>query len=162
MFMFGKKHTLSLQLCLLLLTGMLMFLTACGSNTSNTTSSSSTTPTSTTNSNGGGTATLVPTTVPTATPVNKGTTQSVSITIVKGTFAFSPDSLTISLGTTVVWNNSTGAPHTVTSDDGKTFDSGNTKPISPGGSFSFKFTKAGTFSYHCQFHPFMVATIIVK
>jgi plastocyanin len=80
-----------------------------------------------------------------------------------GSFAFSPATLTISVGTTVIWMNTTGAPHTVTSDDGKSFDSGINTPIgAQGGTFSFTFTKAGTFAYHCQFHTFMMGTIIVK
>jgi plastocyanin len=30
-----------------------------------------------------------------------------------------------------------------------------------GGTFSFTFTKAGTFTYHCNFHPSMHGTIVV-
>jgi plastocyanin len=70
--------------------------------------------------------------------------------------------LTVSVGTTVVWTNRTGTSHTVTSNDGKTFDSGINKPISPGASFSFKFTIPGIYAYHCQFHSSMVGTIVVK
>ena len=52
--------------------------------------------------------------------------------------------------------------HTVTSDDGKSFDSGIANPIAAsGGIYSFTFTKAGSFPYHCQIHPFMKATIKV-
>jgi plastocyanin len=47
-------------------------------------------------------------------------------------------------------------PHTVTSDDGTTFDSG-TIPV--GGTFRHTFTRAGTFPYHCNYHPYMRATI---
>jgi plastocyanin len=75
----------------------------------------------------------------------------------QGTFAFSPQTLKVAVGTTVVWKNTTTAPHTVTSDNG-TFGSGT---IAPGGTFKFKFTKSGTFTYHCNIHPFMTATIIV-
>lgn len=73
-----------------------------------------------------------------------------------GNFTFSPTSLSIAIGTTVVWKNNTGAPHTVT---GSTFGSG---AISPGGTFSFKFAQAGTFAYHCMFHPYMVALVAVR
>ena len=70
--------------------------------------------------------------------------------------------LTVKLGTTVTWTNMTQAGHTVTSDDGKSFDSGISNPIAAsGGTFSFTFKQAGTFPYHCQIHPFMKATIIV-
>jgi plastocyanin len=68
-----------------------------------------------------------------------------------GTFTFSPQALNITAGTTVIWKNNTSAPHTVT---GSSFGSGT---INPGGSFSFKFTQAGTFAYPCKFHPYMTA-----
>src|SRR6266446_565625 len=78
-------------------------------------------------------------------------------------FAFSPATLTIKAGTTVVWKNTTQVAHTVTSDDGKSFDSGSSNPIAPqSGTFSFKFATPGTYAYHCTIHPFMKATIIVQ
>ncbi len=77
----------------------------------------------------------------------------------KVVFTFKPKSVTIAVGTSVTWTNTTTVAHTVTSDDGKTFSSG---IINPGATFSFKFTKKGTFGYHCSIHPFMTATIIVK
>jgi plastocyanin len=75
-----------------------------------------------------------------------------------GKFTFSPASLTVKVGTTVTWRNSTGAPHTVTSDDGTTFNG----MLPTGGTFTFTFTKAGTFPYHCNIHPYMKAMIIVQ
>src|SRR6266702_121690 len=91
-----------------------------------------------------------PTPTPAPTMVVTITTQS------NGAFAFSPQTLNITAGTTVIWNNTTSAPHTVT---GSSFGSGT---ISPGGSFSFKFTQAGTFAYHCMFHPYMTASMKVS
>lgn len=76
----------------------------------------------------------------------------------QGVFTFKPKTLTITVGTVVIWKNLTTVTHTVTSDTGK-FDSGF---ISSGGTFRFKFTKAGTYGYHCSIHPFMTATIIVQ
>jgi plastocyanin len=75
------------------------------------------------------------------------------------TFNFSPSTLTILVGTTVTWTNTTGAPHTVTSDTGGV-------PSSPiiqasGGTFSFTFTSPGVYQYHCSIHPFMTGTINV-
>ena len=72
-------------------------------------------------------------------------------------FAFSPDTLTVKVGTTVKWTNNDSTTHTVTADD-KSFDSGN---LDPGKSFSFTFKQAGTFSYHCSIHPNMKAKIVV-
>ncbi len=75
-----------------------------------------------------------------------------------GSFGFNPSTLIIRAGTTVIWKNVSSVPHTVTSDDGQTFDSGN---IAVGGTFQFTFKNAGTYSYHCNIHPYMRATIIV-
>ncbi len=98
---------------------------------------------------------------PTATP--SGPTKAIAIDTSTGNFGFNPATITIKVGTTVTWTNTTGAPHTVTSDDGTSFDSNINTPISAnGGTFSFTFTKAGTFAYHCQIHPSMKATIIVQ
>lgn len=82
----------------------------------------------------------------------------VKIITKNGTFTFSPTTLKITVGTTVIWKNLTTVSHTSTSNTG-VWDSG---IISPGGSFKFKFTTKGTFPYHCNIHPFMMATIIVS
>ncbi len=102
----------------------------------------------------------------TNTPTSSGTGDNPVVMITTGSsnpYAFSPTTLTIKVGTTVVWKNTTSAPHTVTSDDGKSFDSGVNNPIAPqSGTFSFTFTQPGTYAYHCSFHPYMKATIIVQ
>jgi plastocyanin len=72
--------------------------------------------------------------------------------------AFTPGSLSVSVGTTVKWTNNDGVTHTVTANDGSSFDSG---PIAAGASFSFKFMTAGTFNYHCTIHSGMTGTIVV-
>ena len=73
---------------------------------------------------------------------------------------YSPDSVTVVMGVnnTITWVNNDNAPHTVTADDGS-FNSGNISPSQP---FSFTFTTAGTYKYHCVYHPWMTATIIAK
>jgi plastocyanin len=73
-------------------------------------------------------------------------------------FAFQPASLQVAVGTTVTWTNADSTAHTVTSDTGA-FDSG---PLAPGASFSQTFMTPGTYTYHCQIHPFMTATIVVS
>jgi len=74
-------------------------------------------------------------------------------------FAFNPDSTKAKLGDTVRWTNMDGFTHTSTSDgvnDGSGFTgiglwaSGS---IAHNASFSFEFTFAGTFPYHCSIHP---------
>ncbi len=73
-------------------------------------------------------------------------------------FAFMPDSLEVTPGSTVTWTNAQGSPHTVTADDGQ-FASDN---ITTDGTFSFTFQTPGTFPYHCAIHPNMKASITVK
>ena len=166
----NKTKPAAFAMFCLLLIGTLVLLAACGSNSStgspptSSTATSNPAPTATTAGNGygkygngGGNTT------PTATTAPTGATKSVTITTdSNGQFTFSPKTLTISAGTTVIWKNTTQAPHTVTSKDGKTFNSGDSTQVAPGTTFSFKFKTAGTFAYHCDFHPYMVATIIVK
>jgi plastocyanin len=66
--------------------------------------------------------------------------------------------ITVAAGSTVTWHNGDGEPHTVVSADGL-FRSA---ALDTGESFSFKFTKAGTFKYVCTIHPRMVSTVTVK
>ena len=166
------KGKTTILFCLFML-GALVLLAACGNSAatstgSGTTSSTAATPTSGTSSsygsgkygNGGSGSS---TTTPAPTQAVSGPTKTVMITTdSSGNFAFNPTSLTIAAGTTVVWKNTTSIAHTVTSDDQKTFNSGDSTPVSSGTTFSFTFKTAGTFAYHCDFHPYMKATIIVK
>jgi len=78
----------------------------------------------------------------------------------KGAAAYDPNPFTISLAsqTTVEWGNADGTTHTVTSDDGTSFSSGN---IGAGGTFTHTFAAPGNFPYHCTIHPGMVGTIVV-
>jgi plastocyanin len=73
-------------------------------------------------------------------------------------FTFSPGQITVTAGTTVTWVNNDSAPHTATGDGGE-FDTGT---INSGGSASITFNTAGTFTYHCEIHPNMTATIVVQ
>jgi plastocyanin len=75
-------------------------------------------------------------------------------------FAFSPQEMTVKQGTTVTWTNQDGVAHTIVSDAGapEAISSG---PVSQGGSFSFTFTKPGTYPYHCSIHPSMTGSVIV-
>jgi plastocyanin len=73
-------------------------------------------------------------------------------------FAFSPQTLTVAVGTTVTWTNKDSAAHTVTSDTGAWTDSG---MLDTNKSFSVTFSKPGTYTYKCAVHPSMTATIKV-
>ena len=149
-------HTLQrVRTCLglmLLVVGVLL-LAACGSNDPGAGAAAPTTIAQT--------PALVPT--PTSAPAKQtpasGSTQILMIiNDSNGSFGFNPSTLTIRVGTIVIWKNVSSVPHTVTSDDGQSFDSGN---IAVGGTFRFMFKNTGTFSYHCNIHPYMRATIVV-
>jgi plastocyanin len=76
-------------------------------------------------------------------------------------FEFQPKTITVKPGTTVTWTNDQGT-HTVTSDT----DSFSSPTLSEGKTFSRKFTKKGTYGYHCSFHGSaghdMSGTIVVR
>jgi len=72
---------------------------------------------------------------------------------------FSPATKTVAKGTVVTWTNNDGYDHTVTSNDGTSFNSGN---IGSGKTFSYTAAVAGTFEYHCLIHGIaMSGTLIV-
>lgn len=73
-------------------------------------------------------------------------------------FAYVPPALTVAAGATVTWTNSDNAQHTVTADDGASFDS---NILGQGGTFQFTAPTPGTYAYHCAVHPFMKATLTV-
>lgn len=75
-------------------------------------------------------------------------------------YAFKPATLTIKVGTEVIWTNDSNAPHTVSSDTGL-FDTANPLGINPSQTYAFTFTKLGTYSYYCNIHTYMTGKIIV-
>lgn len=72
--------------------------------------------------------------------------------------SFSPEPVTVPVGTTIRWTNNSRLPHTSTNKDGL-WDSGLMKA---GESFSFRFDKGGSYEYVCIFHPDMVGTVKVQ
>jgi plastocyanin len=81
-----------------------------------------------------------------------------SVTVDIASFKFKPPTVTVKQGGTVTWMNSDTADHTATADAGG-FDTGN---VRRGRSVPERLMKAGTFAYHCDFHPFMKGTVVVK
>ncbi|MFB7493219.1 cupredoxin family copper-binding protein [Streptomyces sp. NPDC056161] len=74
-------------------------------------------------------------------------------------FAFSPATLKVKVGTKVTWTNQDTDAHTVTS-------SGSGGPLRSAAlathaTYSYTFTKPGTYAYLCTIHPFMTATVEV-
>jgi plastocyanin len=72
-------------------------------------------------------------------------------------FKFVPGSVSVHVGDTVTWINHDSVKHSAKANDG-TFDTG---LLDNGKSAAFKFTRAGTYQYHCSPHPFMTANIKV-
>jgi plastocyanin len=75
-----------------------------------------------------------------------GGTQTVTVSMQD--FTFSPKTLQVKKGTTVLFVNHDSAKHTVTSDTGK-FDSGD---VGPGATYTFQFNEVGQYPYYCRFH----------
>jgi plastocyanin len=87
---------------------------------------------------------------------------------------FDPSTTTVPVGTTITWRNDEPITHTVTSgryegvdkttglrssqDPDGTFDA---KLEGKGKTFSFTFTKPGSYTYYCDIHQGMNATIVV-
>jgi plastocyanin len=148
-----KKHStivIKSSFCLLAMSFLLLLAACAGTTGSNTPTPAATVAPTTA-------PTDTPTTAPAETPTTASTDNGNSVAI--ASFAFSPASLTVAVGTKVTWTNNDSVTHTVTADQGAAFNSG---PLSPGQTFSFTFTKAGTYSYHCNIHPSMMATIVVN
>jgi plastocyanin len=118
-------------------------------------------------SSGGGTTTT-PATTPAATAT--GGTSKGGATVTIQNFAFTPSTLNIAVGTTVTWTNKDAVPHDVTSADGISTTANTTSmftsgSLNQGQTFSFTFTKAGTYFYECRIHKAnaaMHATVVVK
>lgn len=73
-------------------------------------------------------------------------------------FAFSPQSVTITVGDTVTWANKDGAQHSA-----RVAGVGTTPALSQGQSGSLIFNAAGTFPYDCGIHgSSMTGTVIVR
>ena len=70
-------------------------------------------------------------------------------TLTIANFEFAPDTLEVKVGDTITVDNKDQTEHTVTAQD-KSFDTGSFT-----GTKTFTVTKAGTFTYICEIHPFM-------
>ena len=72
-------------------------------------------------------------------------------------FAFTPDTLTVKPGTTVVFENHDDIPHLIVATDGKY----RSKALDTNDKFSFTFDKPGEYAYFCGLHPHMKGKIVV-
>jgi plastocyanin len=95
----------------------------------------------------------------TPTPTTSGkpvSSVTISITGSNGQYAFSPQTITVSVGAIVSWKNTTSAPHSISA---LIFGGG---PIPQGGTFSHTYTQAGTFEFWDAYHPSVKGTVIVQ
>lgn len=87
------------------------------------------------------------------------TRKPVTHTVTIDATAFSPASITISTGDSVVWVNKDVIPHTATSAKAGVFDSGT---LASGKSSKQTFKAKGEFAYLCQFHPTMKGRVKIE
>jgi plastocyanin len=73
-------------------------------------------------------------------------------------FTFSPAKLAVAKGAKVTWTNDDDIPHTIV----LTAIGVRSKAIDTEKAFSYRFDKAGTFSYICGLHPQMHGQVVVK
>jgi plastocyanin len=136
----------------LLLAALTVGFVACGDDGG--TASSTTTPGSATTAAGSAT-----TAAASATTASGGAAPSTGpvVVVIKDVKYQNPD-VTIKAGGQVTFDNQDTQPHTATGDD-RSFDSGD---IAAGAKKSITIAKAGSYKYHCSFHPFMTGTITVN
>jgi plastocyanin len=73
-------------------------------------------------------------------------------------FIFSPAKLTVTKGTEVSWTNRDDIPHSIV----LTAIGVRSKALDTDGSFTYRFDKAGTYSYVCGLHPQMHGQVVVR
>jgi plastocyanin len=95
---------------------------------------------------------------PTPSPTASGGSSSTS-GIKIDNFAFSPATLTVAGGARIAVTNDDGTAHTLTADDGHSFDTGS---IDSRSSSTVTAPKPGRYPFHCSIHPFMHGTLVVR
>lgn len=72
---------------------------------------------------------------------------------------FAPTSVTVKTGDVVEWDNGSSVAHNVTFD---AYQSITSDTMNNGDTYQVKFTKAGTYQFHCTFHPGMDGSVTVS
>jgi plastocyanin len=89
--------------------------------------------------------------------------KEVTVTLNKN--GFSPATVTINVGSAVLWKNKSGSKQTVNSDNYPTnqlYRELNFGMFANGSSVTYTFTKIGVYGYHNQLNPKQTGKIIVK
>jgi plastocyanin len=84
----------------------------------------------------------------------------VAATVAIGAMKFPADTVVISAGQAVRWNNADPLGHTITFDPAS--GEASSELIPPNGAFVHRFTRPGTYFYHCTPHPFMKGVVVVQ
>jgi plastocyanin len=92
------------------------------------------------------------------TPSRSSVAAATNVEVKIDNFSFGPQSITVAVGSTVKWTNRDDIPHTVVSTDGA-FKS---RVLDTDDSFSFTFSKPGTYPYFCSVHPKMTGAVVVQ
>lgn len=80
------------------------------------------------------------------------------VTITISNFAFSPETVTVAKGDTVIFVNEDDTIHSVVADDGSFHSDG----LDSGDKARFVLAAPGKVAYHCGLHPFMSGAIVVQ
>jgi plastocyanin len=91
-----------------------------------------------------------------------GAASGVTHTVTMDGTTFKPASMTIKLGDAVVWTNEDPFPHTATATATTAAPAFDSKPLAPGGRFTFKPTAKGDYPYKCTLHTTMRGTLRVE
>jgi plastocyanin len=90
---------------------------------------------------------------------SKVTGQAGAVTVdMTDSLKFQPTSSSVKVGDVVEWDNASSVVHNVTFDQYSAITSDS---IQSGDKYGVKFTKAGTYQYHCTIHPGMDGTLTV-
>jgi amicyanin len=84
----------------------------------------------------------------------------VAATLTIGAMKFPADTVVISAGQAVRWNNTDPLGHTIAFDTASGEASSDLIP--PNGAYVHRFTRQGTYPYHCTPHPFMKGVVVVR
>ena len=90
--------------------------------------------------------------------VHAAAEQPAKVAVTIDNFNFAPNTVTVAVGTTVVWTNQDDVPHNVTNPE-KEFKS---PTLDTGEKWEYTFKKAGTFNYYCTIHPKMTGKVVVQ
>lgn len=78
-------------------------------------------------------------------------------------YAFGPQEIRVSLGTTVTWMNMDHVMHTVTfGEHGQHAMGMDSGPMDHMDRWSYTFQEPGVYEYHCDPHPYMTGTVVVE